>query len=105
VFFIVHKRRYIVIGYGGSRLFPIKEYNIVRGTDVAAEIRILRKQPYVKGIQVEPATIRNVLREMSFPLSGIEAEQALWKDIPRRKEVIMLETKGFGLPKYKRIIR
>lgn len=105
MFFIVHKRRYLVIGYGGSKLFPFKEYSIVRGTDVAAEIRSLKGRPEVKGIYVEPASIRSVLREMSFPLSGIEAERALWRDIPKVKEVIVLETKGFGLPRYKRIIR
>ena len=86
---MVHKRRYIVIGYGGSKLFPFKEIKMAGSVkEKEAAIREFKSLPEIKNIHVmKDGLVKTIEEEFALQKSP-KVYKALWHDKPNVKEVV-----------------
>jgi hypothetical protein len=87
---MVHKRRYLVLGYSGSKLFPMRQMRMAAGARERDEIvSIFKAQPEIRNIHImKDGWVKAV--EEEFALVNVpKAYRALWHDKPKVKEVVV----------------
>lgn len=83
------RRRYLVLGYSGSKLFPMRQMRMATGARERDEIvRIFKAQPEIRNIHImKDGWVKAV--EEEFALVNVpKAYRALWHDKPKVKEVV-----------------